>query len=28
LILLDKGSPSAAILAADTAWEDDLQPKP
>lgn len=27
LILLDKDSPSWAIVAADTAWEDDLKPR-
>lgn len=27
LMLLDKDSPSAAIVAADTAWEEDLQPQ-
>jgi hypothetical protein len=26
LILLDKDSPSAAWVAADTAWENDLEP--
>jgi hypothetical protein len=27
LIVLDKDSPSSAIVATDTAWEDELEPR-